>query len=109
MFDEILAARARQMGDQASVLARDFGFREAVATDDAPTIASALTSLEERVRSDMAFVLTLEGELLAADARGVPAPESLWGRLDEGGTHGIIASGSPPPRRSRHPTSSAGW
>ncbi|ANK14159.1 hypothetical protein A9D12_06635 [Erythrobacter neustonensis] len=92
VFDEILAARARQMGDQAGVLARDFGFREAVATDDAPTIASALASLQERVRSDMAFVLTLEGEVLAADARGVPAPETLWARLDGGGTRGIIAS-----------------
>jgi diguanylate cyclase (GGDEF)-like protein len=92
VFDEILAARARQMGDQAGVLARDFGFREAVATGDAPTIASALASLERRVRSDMAFVLTLEGEVLAADARGVPAPESLWRRLEDGGTRGIIAS-----------------
>jgi diguanylate cyclase (GGDEF)-like protein len=92
VFDEILAARARQMGDQAGVLAHDFGFRQAVATADAPTIASALASLEERVRSDMAFVLTLEGEVLAADANGVPAPETLWARLDEGGTHGIIAS-----------------
>jgi diguanylate cyclase (GGDEF)-like protein len=92
VFDEILAARARQMGDQAGVLAHDFGFREAVATADAPTIASALASLEERVRSDMAFVLTLEGEVLAANANGVPSPETLWARLDEGGTHGIIAS-----------------
>ncbi|WP_158094274.1 putative bifunctional diguanylate cyclase/phosphodiesterase [Erythrobacter donghaensis] len=92
VFDEILAGRARQMGDQAGVLARDFGFREAVATGDAPTIASALESLESRVRSDMAFVLTLEGEVLAADASGVPAPETLWTRLDEGGTRGIIAS-----------------
>ena len=93
VFDEILAARARQMGDQAGVLAHDFGFREAVATGDAPTISSALTSLEERVRSDMAFVLTLEGEVLAADASGVPAPETLWARLDAGETRGIIASG----------------
>lgn len=92
VFDEILAARARQMGDQAGVLARDFGFREAVATDDAPTIASALTSLEARAGSDMAFVLTLEGEVLAADATGVPAPESLWTRLDAGETRGIIRS-----------------
>jgi diguanylate cyclase (GGDEF)-like protein len=92
VFDEILDARARQMGDQADVLGHDFGFREAVATGDAPTIASALTSLEERVRSDMAFVLTLEGEVLAADARGVPAPETLWARLDAGDTRGIIAS-----------------
>ncbi len=92
VFDEILAARARQMGDQADVLARDFGFREAVATGDAPTIVSALTSLEGRARSDMAFVLTLEGEVLAADARGVPAPVNLWSQLDAGGTRGIIAS-----------------
>ena len=92
VFDEILAARGRQMGDQADVLARDFGFREAVATGDAPTIASALTSLKERVRSDVAFVLTLEGELLAADAHGVPAPETLWSRLENGGKRGIIAS-----------------
>jgi diguanylate cyclase (GGDEF)-like protein len=92
VFDEILAARARQMGDQANVLAHDFGFREAVATGDAPTIASALTSLESRVRSDMAFVLTLEGEVLAADATGVPAPETLWTQLDKGGKRGIIRS-----------------
>ncbi|MEE4155219.1 MAG: EAL domain-containing protein [Erythrobacter sp.] len=92
VFDEILAARSRQMGEQAGVLARDFGFREAVATGDAQTIASALESLEARVNSDMAFVLTLEGEVLAANARGIPAPESLWSRLDAGDTRGIIGS-----------------
>ena len=92
VFDEIVTARARQMGDQAGVLARDFGFREAVATDDASTIASALASLEGRARSDIAFVLTLEGDVLAAEASGVPAPETLWTRLDEGGTRGIIES-----------------
>lgn len=92
VFDEILAARARQMGDQADVLAHDFGFREAVATGDAPTISSALTSLEGRVRSDMAFVLTLEGEVLAADATGVPLPETMWTQLDKGGKRGIIRS-----------------
>ena len=92
VFDEILAARARQMADQADVLAHDFGFREAVATGDAPTIASALASLETRVRADAAFVLTLEGEVLAADATGIPAPETLWARLDDGGKRGIIAA-----------------
>ncbi len=92
VFDEILAGRARQMGDQAGVLAHDFGFRQAVATGDAPTIASALGSLETRVRSDMAFVLTLEGEVLAADATGVPAAETLWTQLDKGRKRGIIRS-----------------
>ncbi|ANK13745.1 putative bifunctional diguanylate cyclase/phosphodiesterase [Erythrobacter neustonensis] len=93
VFDEILAARARQMSDEAGVLAHDFGFREAVATGDAPTIASALTSLKDRAGSDMAFVLTLEGEVLTADAAGIPAPHTLWTKLDAGKTRGIIRSG----------------
>ncbi|MDC8754741.1 EAL domain-containing protein [Erythrobacter sp. sf7] len=92
VFDEILTARSRQMGDQAEVLARDFGFREAVATEDAQTIASALESLETRVNSDIAFVLTLDGVVLAANASDISAPESLWSRLEAGGTRGIIAS-----------------
>ncbi len=96
VFDEILAVRAGQMSDQAGVLARDFGFREAVATADAPTIASALASLETRVRSDAAFVLTLEGEVLGASDTGtgtaIAQPEALWARLDAGGTRGIIAA-----------------
>lgn len=90
VFDEILAGRARQMGDQAGVLAHDFGFREAVATGDVPTIASALTSLQNRVRSDTAFVLTLDGELIAVDASATPAAAALWARLDAGETRGII-------------------
>ena len=90
VFDEILAARAGQMGDQAGVLAHDFGFREAVATGDMPTISSALASLENRVRTDEAFVLTLEGEVLGADTATNPSPEALWSRLDAGETRGII-------------------
>ncbi len=92
VFDEILAARAGQMGDQAGVLAGDFGFREAVATGDVPTIASALASLEARAGTDTAFVLTLDGEVLAADDSAVPSPDSLWNRLDAGKTRGIIRS-----------------
>ncbi|WP_051220882.1 EAL domain-containing protein [Erythrobacter cryptus] len=91
VFDEILAARARQMGDEAAVLARDFGFREAVATADAPTISSALASLEARVRSDSAFVLTLEGEVIGAGDTAIADPQALMARLDAGAGRGIIA------------------
>ena len=34
VFDEIIQLRAQQMRGSADVLSRDFGFREAVATDD---------------------------------------------------------------------------
>lgn len=92
VFDEILAVRARQMGDQADVLARDFGFREAVATGDRATIASALDSLKMRVRADTAFVLTLEGGVLADNPDVMTASDAIWTRLDEGDRQGIIRS-----------------
>ncbi len=90
VFDEILAVRARQMGDQADVLARDFGFREAVATGDGPTIASALDSLKMRARADAAFVLTLDGEVLADGPGLMPGSDAIWSRLDDGERQGII-------------------
>jgi diguanylate cyclase (GGDEF)-like protein len=90
VFDEILDVRADQISTQADVLARDFGFREAVATGDVPTISSALASLEKRAASESAFVLTLEGEVLRPGNTGIPDPVSLWSSLDDGRTRGII-------------------
>lgn len=92
VFDEILAARGEQISNQADVLARDFGFREAVETNDRPTIASALSSLQARARADAAFVLTLDGKTLSADQAGIPATNGLWARLEKGENRGIILS-----------------
>ncbi|KWV91853.1 bifunctional diguanylate cyclase/phosphodiesterase [Erythrobacter sp. YT30] len=93
VFDEIIDLRANQMRDAADVLARDFGFREAVATGDDATIGSALTSLKSRSRTDVAFVVTLEGELLASANTPIKSVESLWYRLDEGQDRGMIDVG----------------
>ena len=93
VFDELLALRARQLRNSADVLALDFGFREAVATGDAPTIDSALASLRERSGAGAAFVLGIDGNLLASGDSRVAAPEALWYPLDEGKTHGIIRLG----------------
>lgn len=93
VFDEILRLQSRQMRDQTDVLARDFGFREAVATADQATIASALASLKLRAGSDAAFVLTLDGELIAAAGSDPLDPVRLWSRLDAGMTNGIIKLG----------------
>ncbi|MHA7819327.1 MAG: putative bifunctional diguanylate cyclase/phosphodiesterase [Erythrobacter sp.] len=90
VFEEILDLRAGQMNQSAEVLARDFGFREAVATGDGVTIASALDSLKSRSNTDAAIVLTLDGELLASGETGISDPESLWYSLDAGETRGII-------------------
>ena len=57
VFDEILAARSRQMRSSAEVLSRDFGFRESIALGDAVTVASALQSLQDRASVSYAFVV----------------------------------------------------
>ena len=90
VFDELLELRARQMRNSADVLASDFGFREAVATADAPTIDSALASLRDRSNTGAAFVLGVDGNMVATGDARIASPEDLWYPLDEGKTHGII-------------------
>ncbi|WP_082992590.1 bifunctional diguanylate cyclase/phosphodiesterase [Erythrobacter sp. QSSC1-22B] len=93
VFDEILTLRASQMRGSADVLARDFGFREAVATGDGATIGSALESLKSRSRSDAAFVVGLDGSLVAAGDARIGSTEAMWSALDEGRQRGIIRVG----------------
>ncbi|MBU1606101.1 MAG: diguanylate cyclase, partial [Alphaproteobacteria bacterium] len=93
VFDEILKLRSDQMRGSADVLARDFGFREAVATGDRATIDSALESLKTRSRSDAAFVVGLDGSLVAAGDARIGSPEAMWYALDEGRQRGVIRIG----------------
>lgn len=93
VFDEIIQLRAQQMRGSADVLSRDFGFREAVATDDEPTIESALVSLRERSRSEAAFVVGLDGSMIGSSDAALPPATELWDALDAGQAHGIIQIG----------------
>ncbi len=61
VYDRLWALRAKSLASAAEITARDFGFRTAVATGDAPTIASALDSVRARVGVAKALVVTSEG------------------------------------------------
>ena len=93
VFDEIIELRARQMRGSADVLSRDFGFREAVATGDRPTIASALRSLQSRSNTSAAFVVGLDGDLIGEKGQAYPEVESIWNQLDNGAEKGVIRLG----------------
>lgn len=54
--------RGRRLLSAVAVLAEDFGFREAVAADDASTGLSALLNHAGRVDADLAVLLTPSGE-----------------------------------------------
>lgn len=93
VFDEIIGLRAQQMRGSADVLSRDFGFREAVATGDEPTIESALVSLRQRSRSDAAFVVGLDGIMIGSSEAALPPVTQLWDALEGGQDHGVIQIG----------------
>jgi len=90
VFDELVDLRARQMQGAANVLSRDFGFREAVATGDAPTVSSALRSLRKRSGTSAAFVVGFDGALVTDGSRGIPSADALWSALDEGREKGVV-------------------
>ncbi|MFD1610813.1 putative bifunctional diguanylate cyclase/phosphodiesterase [Sphingomonas tabacisoli] len=64
VYDRLWQLQARSLSDSADVLARDFGFRAAVASGDAPTIDSALASLKQRARVPYALVVESDGRVI---------------------------------------------
>jgi len=67
VFERIWSMRSNELENGASLLARDFGFRAAVATHDEATIRSALGNLKNRLGISAAFVVGVDGEVLASD------------------------------------------
>ena len=94
VFDRIWRERYSQMASASRVLAADFGFRAAVASGDAPTVASALDSLETRVGIPLAFVVTIDGQIVGTDNRAITAAaEQIWTDLEGGATDGVLTVG----------------
>ncbi|WEK01361.1 MAG: EAL domain-containing protein [Candidatus Sphingomonas phytovorans] len=94
VYDRIWALRAKSLAGSADVLARDFGFRTAVASGDRPTIESAIVNLRERADVANAFVVDMAGDVLGdgpADLRAAVArlPSSLPGDRHDA----VIAAG----------------
>src|SRR4051812_6976037 len=63
VFDRLWNMRSHELGNAASVLARDFGFRAAVATGDRGTAESALENLRARLGINMAFIVGIDGRV----------------------------------------------
>ena len=94
VFERIWAFRTRALVDAADLLAHDFGFREAVATGDAPTIASALGNAERRIGGGHAFVVLSDGETIGGAATDLRlAVSELPFRLDRTKQTAVIGAG----------------
>lgn len=88
--DQLIRFRADQLANGVAVLAGDFGFREAVASGDGPTMLSAAGNNARRIGADLVLLLDTHGRVLASNApadaqSGAPIGDLLLG--DSSGRH----------------------
>ncbi|OYW30027.1 MAG: hypothetical protein B7Z44_02600 [Caulobacter sp. 12-67-6] len=96
VFDRVWALRTQRLRDGADLLSRDFGFRSAVATRDAPTVESAITNLRQRLGLDLAFTVGVEGDVIGLDPALLDL-DKLWAALDaEDGAQGVFVIDNAP-------------
>lgn len=67
LFTRIMQKNVEQLALSVKVLTEDFGFKDAVATNDEKTIVSALINHSARVKADIGVLITSDGELIASD------------------------------------------
>ncbi|MFS2077024.1 putative bifunctional diguanylate cyclase/phosphodiesterase [Telluria sp. Tellsp131] len=78
VFQRLLEQNQRQLETAAAVLAADFAFREAIATQDQPTVRSVIRNHGQRIHAQVMMVAGTDGRLIAttqrASAAGDPFP-----------------------------------
>jgi len=65
VFRQVLAGDDEKLTQASSVIASDFGFRQAVASRDDATVASALQNYGGRIGADVVMLVGLDGKLIA--------------------------------------------
>jgi diguanylate cyclase (GGDEF)-like protein len=97
VYDRLWQQRAHELQNAAQLLARDFGFRAAVATGDRATMQSALTNAAARLKVESAFIVTADGKVTAIDPSISSAEMArLWEPLDGGRLTGVsVLAGRP--------------
>ena len=78
VFQRLLEQNQRQLETAAAVLSADFAFREAIATQDQPTVRSVIRNHGQRIHAQVMMVAGTDGKLIAttqrASAYGDPFP-----------------------------------
>ena len=94
VFKRLWAFRTKSLVDSADILARDFGFREAVATGDEATITSALTNVQGRIGGGVAFTVFTDGAIVGNGDKALKdAVADLPFRLDATKRDAVVATG----------------
>jgi diguanylate cyclase (GGDEF)-like protein len=82
VFSSLMQIRSAQLLDAVQVVTGDFGFKQAVATADEPTIHSVLYNQGHRISADLEVLSDLDGKVVASlDGTGLPIQVSGWPEL----------------------------
>src|SRR6185503_16095441 len=97
VYDRLWQQRSNELQNAAQLLARDFGFRAAVASADQATIESALGNAAARLRVRSAFIVSADGRVSSIDpAVSNAEARGLWEPLDDGRLTGVsVLAGRP--------------
>ena len=97
VYDRLWQQRTHELQNAALLLARDFGFRAAVASGDQATMQSALGNAAGRLHVRSAFIVTADGRVSSID-RSVDSRQAaaLWEPLDDGRLVGVAVIGGRP-------------
>ena len=97
VYDRLWDQRAHELQSAAQLLARDFGFREAVASGDAATMRSALGNSAARLKVRSAFIISADGHVTSTDRTfALSEAGPLWDALDAGRMSGVSVLGGKP-------------
>ncbi len=92
VYDRLWQQRAHELQNAAQLLARDFGFRAAVASGDQATMQSALGNAAARLRVRSAFIISADGKVSTIDhSVGAAEAAAMWEPLDDGRLTGVSA------------------
>jgi diguanylate cyclase (GGDEF)-like protein len=69
VFQRLLEQNQRQLETAAGVLSADFAFREAIATQDQPTVRSVILNHGQRIHAQVMMVADTAGALIASTQR----------------------------------------
>jgi diguanylate cyclase (GGDEF)-like protein len=77
VFQRLLEQNQRQLETAAGVLSADFAFREAIATQDQPTMRSVIRNHGQRIHAQVMMVAGIDGALIASSQRATGAGDAF--------------------------------
>lgn len=96
IFFQLIESRTHSLQEGAHLLSSDFAFKQSVATDDRPTILSALENIRARINADLITLVSVDYMVIAdtmdpeSKEKNFSFPDIIKRAEEEGGASSIV-------------------